>query len=159
MTVTTDTGAMMTPAEREQLARALGNLILDQLPYGADLYFPADLTLPSTLPLPTEPGPSDPPSVTIPPGYKAVRPVERDGFYETNTAANPYRPIGQPTNGQIADLDIMNQGELKYWEMKDSPHQITKAIRIWYTYVETNAAGLTRPRGTWLMIGYSGNGH
>jgi hypothetical protein len=134
---------------REVVGCRLGELILDELPYGKAIAFPPPVgTAPTTE------------FVPVPPGYKTDGPIDKDGLYVENDANTPFIPVGFPTNGNIADYDIMEgHGDLNYWEMNGTYHQVTKAMRIWYTYKQTNTAGQSRIVGTWLLIGYVGDGH
>lgn len=171
----------ITTQERAQLASDLGKFILDHLPYGARINFPSlppvpagggiaalDATLQAT-------DAAMPEGVRIPKRYKTDKIVDMDGLYPAETAAAPLAPMNFVTNGQLMDWD--EDGKLLYWEMNDSYHQITKAVRIWYTYTvpsyqRTDDQG--RPLmiaedqpdmapeqtfGTWLLFGYVGDGH
>lgn len=146
---------VMTPENRDELAVKLGKFILDQLPYGAEVAFPADIGQSPTSEI-----------VTILPGYSeedaGVQEIEMSGLYGDATAVNPYKPVGSvPSNGKIADDDLRAKGALRYWEMNGAHHQVTKAMRIWYTYQVPEMMENGRPavRGTWLLVGYVGNGH
>ena len=171
----------ITTQERAQLASDLGKFILDHLPYGARINFPP---LP---PVPTQgtmaaleatlqaTDAAMPEGVRIPKRYKTDKIVDMDGLYPAETAAAPLAPMNFVSNGELMDFD--EDGQLLYWEMNDSYHQITKAVRIWYTYTvpsyeKTDKEGKpvltaeSKPKvveertfGTWLLFGYVGDGH
>ena len=163
----------MTAVKEEdlpKLACALGAYILSQLPYGAKLAFPHEIGFGTA---------NTSASIGIPNGFHAKDAngkdvtVETDGLFKENHAGDPYLTDKFPTDGAIAVQDMEEGGELKYWEMKGAYHTVTKALRIWYTYeVQTETSptdptpktltdenGKPKVAGTWLLIGYTGDGH
>lgn len=163
----------LTPQQRQALATALGNYILDNVPYSANVHFPTlppaptggTLELPPDPPLPTDE--SLPDGLKIPPRYQTENVVDMDGFYPGLSAAGPVQPQYFVSNGQLMEWD--EDGKMLYWEMNGAYHQVTKAIRIWYTYTVPayEGPGLDgkpvslpeRTFGTWLVLGYVGDGH
>ncbi|MCC7367390.1 MAG: hypothetical protein IT306_03145 [Chloroflexi bacterium] len=155
--------APVTASSPDDLAMRLGQFILDQLPYSAEVAFPA-LEVPSPDPFPNPlPSPAPVPAVA-PKGYHAKAPVEIDGAYAESNADRPFLTTTFVSGGSVADWDLGDngRGKLKYWETNDAYHQVTKSMRIWYTYTSPNLKnpdGTPKVVGSWLLIGYVGNGH
>ena len=147
---------------KDALAYELGKYILDQLPYGAAVTFP---------PLPP-PAPSAAVTKTtsgvreIPATYGTTVEVDVEGLYKDNTAAKPFKMENFVPNdalvGLVKAFRPAQLNRLMHWTIDGASHQVTKSIRIWYTYERKDAAGTPEdPKtvGAWLVIGYVGNGH
>jgi hypothetical protein len=166
----------LTPQQREELATKLGKFILDNVPYSGNFHFPTLPPAPTggTFELPPSPPAPPPPThgsmpdgLKIPPRYQTENVVDMDGLYPGLSAAVPLKPQYFASNGQMMDWDV--DGKMLYWEMGDAYHQITKAIRVWYTYTVPayegpgpDGAHVSLPErtfGTWLVLGYVGDGH
>ena len=179
MTLTSEPETIKDQA-RIDLALQIGEFILNHLPYSADVRFPVLPPLPE---FPAEPqvlaqnqeewqrqmqdfktAKMDALKTTmpeknskIPPRYKDQHVVQLDGLYPELTSAHPLKPEYLVTNGDLMEFDT--KGELLYWEMNDAYHQVTKAMRIWYTYTATEPTmGGDTEVGTFIIVGYVGNG-
>jgi len=94
--------------------------------------------------------------------------VIRTGLHETDTAA--HHPAFKPSS----DFTLPERDKLIPWRFGGRDYTVTKAVRIWYNYGAENAAGQPidaqgrvvgtpgagpqRQVGTFLLIGYVGNG-
>lgn len=165
----------LTPQQRQDLALKLGNFILDNLPYSGNVHFPVlppaptggefHLSSADEAQLPTHA--SLPDGLKIPPRYHTDKVVDMDGLYPGLSGAAPLKPEYFVSNGQLQDWD--EDGKLLYWEMNGDYHQVTKAMRVWYTYTVPahsvtgpdgkQVAVSARSYGTWLVLGYVGDGH
>ncbi|MGE3271893.1 MAG: hypothetical protein AB7P40_24275 [Chloroflexota bacterium] len=158
---------MKAPQDSEDaFALALGKLILAHMPYGRPV---PDPPLPQ---LPTAAAPI-PPSATdaaqtkkIPDEYLTHNIVSVYGAYDDNNVERPFIPRPFVNNRDLwavlAKFAPERAKRLMSWKIDGADHQVTKAIRIWYTYEREGAAGTPEdPKtvGAWLVIGYVGNGH
>lgn len=143
---------------RSALACALGEFILDHLPYGSKVTFPPLPPASDPLPLPDTDANA---AVKIPQHlYATDKVIKVSGFYPTNTAANEVRmnPFVDGTN-MVAALSAQDVARLEHWTIDGVSHQITKTMRIWFTYDRPAEDGPPTTVGSWLLVGYVGNGH
>jgi len=87
--------------------------------------------------------------------------VVRTGLHETDTADH------HQTFKPSSDFTIPERDKLLPWRFGGRDYTVTKAIRIWYNYKAENAdgtpvidpdTGQQRIVGTFLLVGYVGNG-
>ena len=145
------------PDPRGKLACDLGKFILDQLPYGAMVSFPPPLGAASTSAV-----------VAIPDSYGTDAEIDKGGLYAQNTAAAPFQMYPVITQeglvAAVKQFDATLLDKIEHWTIGGASHQVTRSIRIWYTYTIPAATveGKAYPErtvGAWLVIGYVGNGH
>jgi len=137
----------------------LADLIKKQLPYGDAVTLPPLGTLGILDMLDTDVSELKTKIMTA--FYEDNHVVARTGLHETETAADHkgFKPSD--------DFTFAERMKLLHWRFGNVDYDVTKAIRIWYNYGAVDdagqpiidpATGEQRQVGTFLLIGYVGNG-
>jgi hypothetical protein len=150
-----DTGPVEIDPGPEGTYAQLARLIQEQLPYSQVTHLPRlqgtdiwDLTDDHAL-RPISGPDSD---------YYDNHVVRRQGLHEKNTAGEPnmFKPNTEFTDDEKAKLINVNIPDK---DGRDAVYELTKVLRIWYTYRAFDPAiNAERDIGTFLIIGYVGNG-
>ena len=137
---------------------SLGEFIGARTPYGKKTKLPAfgALSLNAALDLTDA---SQPAAVPIPAVYGSNKIVVESGLHKDHHAENP--AVAKTEKKLLGELELDDMKKLMHWNFNGVDHQVTKAIRIWYTYEadDPENPGATKTVGTFLLLGFVGNGH